>query len=76
MKSIIIHYAHESNEYADNGICNTYSDNLESKWEFVSCKKCLRLRTKFEIEFERDEQICIKQMGEIIDFYNNKYNAK
>lgn len=56
-------------EYAEEGICNTYSEKISSCWHEVTCKKCLKLRGKYEALVAISEKDAVNQMGDYVDFY-------
>jgi len=56
-------------EYAEEGICNIYSESISNMWHDVTCKKCLKLRAKYEGLVIISEKDAVNQMGDYVDFY-------
>lgn len=51
-------------------ICGTQGDELEgsSNWDWVSCKRCLKLKDSATEERKEIEKDIVKQMGDFVDF--------
>jgi hypothetical protein len=43
--------------------------NAVEEWQMVTCKKCLKLKQKYELGVKIDEEAIVNQMGEMADFY-------
>jgi hypothetical protein len=57
-------------EYAEEGICNIYSEEISNHWREVTCKKCLNLRDKYEALVIVEEQDIVNQMGgDFVEFH-------
>ena len=55
-------------EYAEKGICGIYSEQIEDKWSYVDCKKCLGLKDSFIKQCEIDNKIICEEMGDFVDY--------
>jgi len=47
-------------------------ETATSDWEEVSCKKCLKLRKRYEISRQIDEKIIVEQMGDTADWWEKQ----
>jgi hypothetical protein len=61
----------------DTTVCGCESEEVleeytTDNWKDVTCKKCLKLKDKVIANEKRDEEIIVKQMGEMADFMNAK----
>jgi len=54
--------------YIGEEVCENATDD----WDFVTCKKCLRLKERYIEGCKIDEENIIKQMGEMADFFEKE----
>ena len=59
-------------EYAEEGICKTYSENISNHWRDVTCKKCLKNRDNYEAQVILEEKDAVEQMGEFVNFFSKQ----
>lgn len=54
------------------------TENSTNDWREVDCKKCLRLKNRYEDGIKEDEKYIVKQMGDMAEFFENleKYIKK
>jgi len=60
-------------EFGDVGICGTIMGDIEgsSSWDYVDCKKCLKLKAKYIKSVELDNKRISDEMGDFVDFMNS-----
>ncbi len=51
-------------------------ENATSDWELVTCKKCLKLKEDYERGVKEDEEVIVRQMGEMVDFLSEQQENK
>lgn len=68
--------ASESNTFEIFGdpLCGSSSETVIDKWNYVDCKRCLRLKESYKKSIAEDEKIIVKQMGEMADFMEQGTN--
>lgn len=76
------HYAEiesQSNEsdnttYWTDHICNSKGDELhvDNDWSVITCKKCLKLKDKYQMYQKQAMADSVEEMGEFINFIHNK----
>jgi hypothetical protein len=50
--------------------------NATNNWNEVDCKKCLKLRGRYELGLKADEEAIVHQMGEMADFWEKEQSHK
>lgn len=65
------HYSDD--EYAEEGICGSPSEDIINDWKYVDCKKCLKMKTNYLEECERDNEAYNEDMRRFAAFCNERY---
>ena len=48
------------------------TENSVEEWKLVTCKKCLRLKERYEMGVKADEEAIVHQMGEMAEFFKKE----
>lgn len=51
-------------------------ENSTDIWADVTCKKCLKLKDKYEQSEKQDNEIACNQMGEMAKFFREAHDGK
>lgn len=58
--------------YDTEDVCENATDD----WDMVDCKKCLRLRERYEIGVASNEKHIVEQMGDMAYFFINQWQEQ
>ena len=72
---MVTHYDPYPSEHEQSPFCGTPdSENIQTDndWKYVSCKKCLKAKSKAKKFVEETETVILNQMQGFVDFVNKQ----